>query len=111
MKKIYSLLALAVVAGATATQTIAQPTASPDNTEVKAQAKKTETAVFTVAPVMTCQNCENKIKTNLRFEKGVKGIATDIKAGTISVTYNPAETSPEKLAAAFKKIGYTATVK
>ncbi|MDE6052102.1 MAG: heavy-metal-associated domain-containing protein, partial [Paramuribaculum sp.] len=38
--------------------------------------KATETAVFTVNPHMTCQNCENKIKSNLRFEKGVNSIAT-----------------------------------
>lgn len=68
------------------------------------------TVVFTVSPQMTCQNCENKIKTNIRFEKGVTAIATDIPSQTVKITYDPAKTSPEKLTAAFKKIGYTATV-
>lgn len=70
----------------------------------------TATVVLSVEPQMTCQNCENKIKTNIRFEKGVSAIATDIASQTIKITYDPAKTNPEKLVGAFKKIGYTATV-
>lgn len=68
----------------------------------------TTSTVFTVEPPMTCQNCENKIKTNLRFEKGVTDIATDIKAATVTVTYDPAKTNDEKIIEAFGKIGYKA---
>lgn len=71
---------------------------------------QTATVIFTVSPQMTCQNCENKIKTNIRFEKGVTEIVTDIPSQTVKVTYDPAKTNPEKLAEAFKNIGYTATV-
>lgn len=67
------------------------------------------TAYFNVNPVMTCQNCENKIKTNLRYEKGVKTIATSIPDQVVTVTYDPAKTNTNNLIAAFKKIGYTAT--
>ena len=67
------------------------------------------TAVFTVSPKMTCQNCENKIKSNLRFEKGVSSIVTNLKEQTVTITYNPAKVSPERLTEAFKKIGYDAT--
>lgn len=67
------------------------------------------TTVFTVSPNMSCQNCENKIKNFMRFEKGVSNIATDLKEQTVSITYNPKKTDPDKLAKAFKKIGYTAT--
>ena len=75
------------------------------------QAKtNTTTAVFTLNPVMTCQNCENKVKTNIRFVKGVTDIVTDLKAQTVTVTYDPAKTSPEKIVEAFKGIGYTATI-
>lgn len=69
----------------------------------------TATAVFTVSPAMTCQNCENKIKTNIRFEKGVTDITTDLQAQTVTVTYNPEKTDVAKLIEGFKKIGYTAT--
>ncbi len=67
------------------------------------------TAVFTLSPRMTCSNCENKIKSNLRFEKGVKEIVTDLKAGTVSVTYSQKKANVESLIKGFKKIGYTAT--
>lgn len=67
------------------------------------------TVVFTVSPKMTCQNCENKIKSNLRFEKGVSSIVTNIKEETVTITYNPAKISPATLVEALKKIGYTAT--
>lgn len=71
--------------------------------------KGNEVAVFTVAPKMHCQNCENKIKSNLRFEKGVSNVTTNLKEQVVTVTYNPAKTDKEKITKAFKKIGYTAT--
>ena len=67
------------------------------------------TVVFTVQPEMHCQNCENKIKTNLRFEKGVSNITTDLKGKTITIVYDTRKTDPEKLTSAFAKIGYKAT--
>lgn len=67
------------------------------------------TAVFSVTPGMSCQNCENKIKSNLRFEKGVKDITTSLSDQAVTITYDPAKTSETKLIGAFKKIGYTAT--
>lgn len=69
---------------------------------------KTVTASFTVNPGMSCQNCENKIKTNLRFEKGVKKIATSLSDQLVTITYDDEKTSTSNLIGAFKKIGYTA---
>lgn len=69
-----------------------------------------KTAVFTVSPKMSCQNCENKIKSNLRFEKGVKQIVTSLADQTVTITYSPEKTTPEKIANGFKKIGYTPTL-
>lgn len=74
-----------------------------------AQAKAPRPAATTVFSVaMSCQNCENKIKTNLRFEKGVNAIVTSLADQTVAVTYNPEKTNPEALVAAFKKLGYNA---
>lgn len=67
------------------------------------------TAVFTVNPPMSCANCENKIKSNLRFEKGLKSITTSLSDQTVTVTYDPAKTTEEKIAAGFTRIGYKAT--
>lgn len=69
---------------------------------------ETKQAVYTVNPQMSCQNCENKIKSNLRFEKGVKKIETSLKDQTVTVTYDDTKTDSEKIIAGFKKVGYTA---
>lgn len=69
---------------------------------------KTVTSSFTVNPGMSCQNCENKIKSNLRFEKGVKKITTSLSDQLVTVTYDDEKTSDANLIGAFKKIGYTA---
>ena len=69
---------------------------------ITAMAKTIKTTVFTTSPQMHCENCENKIKGNLRFEKGVKKIVTDI------VTYDADKTSVDRLMKGFTKFGYTA---
>lgn len=71
---------------------------------------KTVTSYFTVTPGMSCQNCEKKIKNNLRFEKGVKDITTSLKDQVVTVTFDDEKTSESKIIGAFKKIGYTAKV-
>ena len=78
---------------------------------VGASAKKPNqaTAVFTVMPKMSCENCEKKIKSNLRFEKGVKSIDTSLSGQTVKVVYNPEKTSVEAIQKGFAKIGYSAT--
>lgn len=70
-------------------------------------AKDVKTLVVTTTPQMHCANCENKIKGNLRFEKGVKDIATDIPSQTVTVTYDAEKTSVASLTQAFNKIGYS----
>lgn len=44
---------------------------------------------------MHCENCENKIKGNLRFEKGIKEIVTHIDAQTVTIKYDADKTSEE----------------
>lgn len=62
--------------------------------------------VVTVSPAMHCVNCENKIKQNIRFEKGVKSITVDRAAQRVSIKADRRKTTMESLAEAFKKIGY-----
>ncbi len=89
MKKLIYVAALAVLF---ATSTMAE----------------TKETVYTVNPQMSCQNCENKIKSNLRFEKGIKKIETSLKDQTVTVTYDDTKTDSDKIIAGFKKVGYTA---
>ena len=50
-------------------------------------AKYIKTLVVTTTPPMHCRSCENKIKGNLRFKKGVKKIETSIpNMSTLSST-------------------------
>lgn len=76
-----------------------------------ALAKDIKTFCVTTNPQMHCANCENKIKNNLRFEKGVKDIATDIPSQTVTVSYDSDKTNEANLTAAFGKIGYQVTKK
>lgn len=71
-------------------------------------AKDIKTVVFTTTPQMHCENCENKIKGNMRFEKGVKKIETDIPKQHVTITYDADKTTVEKLKAGFEKFGYEA---
>ena len=77
---------------------------------IAASAKDIKTVVFTTNPIMHCENCENKIKTNLRFEKGVKSIETNIPEQHVTVSYDAQKTNVEKLQKAFTKFGYNAAV-
>ena len=53
--------------------------------------------------------CE-KIKDNLRFEKGVKAINPDLNTKLVTIQYDSEKTNPENLIKAFAKIKYKATV-
>ena len=77
-------------------------------TAIALQAKDIKTVVLTTTPVMHCENCETKIKGNLRFEKGVKSIETNIEAQTVTVQYDADKTTEETITEAFTKFGYTA---
>ena len=68
-------------------------------------AKDIRTAVFKVSQ-MHCENCERKVKNNIKFEKGVKDFSTDLK--TVSITYDAEKTNVDKLKAGFKKFNYEA---
>ena len=72
-------------------------------------AKDIKTVVVTTSPEMHCESCENKIKSNLRFEKGIKSIKTDLKTKTVTIQYDADKTNVQNLIKGFKKIKYEAT--
>lgn len=72
-----------------------------------ALAKDIKTLVVTTTPQMHCENCEKKIKNNVRFVKGVKAIETNLEKQTVSIKYDADKTSVETLVEAFKKIGFS----
>lgn len=72
-------------------------------------AKDVKTLVVTTMPQMHCEGCEKKIKGNIRFEKGIKTIETNVEQQTVTITYDADKTTPENIIQGFKKIGYQAT--
>ena len=76
---------------------------------VQLSAKELRKIVFKVEQ-MECGNCENKVKKNISFEKGVKKLETDLKTRTVTVTYDAEKTDIQKLKDGFAKFKYEAKV-
>lgn len=66
----------------------------------------TDTLVVTTQPQMHCENCEKKIKSNIRFVKGTKKIATSVKDQKVTIVYDARKAKYADFVEAFKKIGY-----
>ena len=90
MKKFILLMALAI----SSVSASAQRTKSADTLQV------------TTTPQMHCANCEKKIKSNIRFVKGVKKIETSVSGQTVTIVYEPSKSGYEDFVKAFQKIGY-----
>lgn len=71
-------------------------------------AKDIKTVVLTTNPQMHCNNCENKIKNNIRFEKGIKSIKTDLDTKTVTIEYDADKTTVADIIKGFEKIKYEA---
>lgn len=65
-----------------------------------------DTLVVTTTPQMHCENCEKKIKQNIRFVKGVKRINTSVEAQRVTIIYDKAKATYEDFVKAFQRIGY-----
>ena len=68
--------------------------------------KKTETVEIKSSVV--CGMCEERVKKDLAFEKGVKEVAVNLETKVISVTYRTDKTDKEKIKKAITNIGYDA---
>ncbi len=68
--------------------------------------KEVKTVVFKVG--LHCQNCVKKVKENISFEKGVKGLEVSLDNKTVTVTYDPTKTDVPTLKKAIEKLGYKA---
>lgn len=66
--------------------------------------------VLTPTPQLHCESCENKIKKNMRFEKGVKKVETDLESQHVTITYDSKKNNVEGLRQSMKKIGYDTKV-
>ena len=65
-----------------------------------------DTLTVTTLPQMHCQNCEKKIKSNIRFVKGTKKIETSVEDQKVTIVYDNKKAKYDDYVEAFKKIGY-----
>lgn len=71
--------------------------------------KNREKAEVTFLVSMTCENCQKRIEDTISFEKGVTDLHVDLSQKTVTIEYRKDKTSPDKLKAAIRKLGYTVT--
>ena len=74
-------------------------------TALTAQAQKghtNDTLTVTTTPQMHCSGCENRIKQNIRFVKGVKAITTSVADQKVTIVYQKGKASYDD----FGKIGF-----
>lgn len=74
---------------------------------LSAAAKDIRTVLFKVEQ-MHCANCETKVKKNIRFERGVKSLTTNLSERTVTVSYDAEKTTVRQLQEGFRKFGYEA---
>lgn len=72
-------------------------------------AKDIKTVVLKTQPEIHCANCEKKIKGNIRFEKGIKSIKTNLKDKTVTIEYDADKTNVQNIIKGFRKIKYEAS--
>ena len=72
-----------------------------------AEKHKKETVTFLVS--MTCGNCQKRIESNIPYEKGVTDLKVDLPNKLVTIEYRTDKTTADKLKAAIKEMGFTAT--
>ncbi len=73
-----------------------------------AQEKKQTTETVKFVTSIDCQECVNKVMSNLPQEKGVKDVKCDLTSKEIAVTYQKDKNNSADIRKAIEKLGYTA---
>jgi periplasmic mercuric ion binding protein len=76
--------------------------------QAEAAKPKTENVKFWVS--MSCMSCQQKIKDNLSFEKGVKDLQIDLASKTVDISFDPKKTTADKLKTTIEKLGFEVRV-
>jgi len=66
---------------------------------------KTAEVVFSVN--LHCENCEQKVRKNIPYEKGVKDLTTNLEKQLVTIKYQTDKTDKAKLKKSIEKLGYT----
>ncbi|OGW59189.1 MAG: hypothetical protein A2V83_05465 [Nitrospirae bacterium RBG_16_64_22] len=71
-----------------------------------AEAVGSEASVTLGVKNMLCVNCRANIIGALKKTEGVKRTDADLTARTVTVAYDPAVTTPERISETIRKLGY-----
>lgn len=72
----------------------------------KQKKKKVET--IEIQSSVVCGDCEERVISNMAFEKGIKDVKVNLETKVITVTYKTAKTDEETIKKAITMIGYDA---
>ena len=78
-------------------------------TSLSASAQKSrqvDTLLVTTIPEMHCSGCEERIKENIRFVKGVKSIQTSVPEQKVTIIYQKNKAKYEDFVKGFGRRGY-----
>lgn len=68
--------------------------------------KTTETVKYKTS--IDCNNCVDKIMTNLPQEKGIKDVKCDLATKEVTVTFQKDKNNPAEIKKSIEKLGYSA---
>jgi len=77
---------------------------------MKAQEKDKNVQTVKYTTSIHCEDCVNKIMTNLPREKGIKDVKCDVKTKEVTVSYNKEKNNPVEIQKTIEKLGFTAKV-
>ena len=97
MRVVQIILAVMFLLGANAV--------SAQDSKKVVKTSKEEQVVFSVS--MHCHNCEQKIRKNIPYEKGVKELTTDLDNKLVTIKYQTDKTDKAKLKKSIEKLGFT----
>lgn len=104
--KLFILLfaALVIVSPAMASPAAEVHEAHQEAKPKKKAKKEVKEVIFHVH--LHCAACVMKVRENISFEKGVKGLEISLENQSVAIKYDPAKTSEEVLKTAIEKLGY-----
>ena len=75
---------------------------------VSAQEKKKNYEEVQIQTSAICGMCEERIETNIAYEKGVKSVELEDSTKIVTIGFDPRKTNPDQLRTAISKVGYDA---
>ncbi len=108
MKTILKTTAVAIALGL-AVMSVGATASAMDRTLVTAATQENKTLSFAIEN-MTCALCPITVRKAMEQVSGVEEVKIDFEAKTATVIFDPAQATPEAIAAASENAGYPAQV-